>query len=137
MWMNQAALMSQMAVLPGDADNSSDVMPAGILDEDQQQLDLRPVNSWRLSLGEISAAEYLETHLINAAAPFVLNSELKELLCRSPAEDRCAASPRACPSPHLPSPISLVALSRSCARWLVCGRCLAVCCFVLVVSKLR
>ncbi len=57
--------------------------PAGEYDRDGQQLDLRPVHSWRLRLGEVGTREMLETQLVNAAAPFILNSRLKPLLLRS------------------------------------------------------
>jgi NAD(P)-dependent dehydrogenase (short-subunit alcohol dehydrogenase family) len=56
------------------------LFPAGSLDADQQQIDLRPVNSWRLTLAEVPAVELLEVHLVNAVAPFVLNARLKPLL---------------------------------------------------------
>lgn len=55
--LSSAAAMSQIAVLPEDADSYTDAMPRGRLDEDEQQIDLRATNSWKLELGEISAAE--------------------------------------------------------------------------------
>lgn len=57
--------------------------PAGTLDFDGQPLDKRPVNSWRLRLDEVSTVEMIETHLVGAVAPFILNSRLKPLLLRS------------------------------------------------------
>ena len=62
--------------------------PPGLHDRDGQQIDLRPVHSWRLRLGEIETLEMLETQLVNAAAPFVLNSRLKSLLMRSSFDRR-------------------------------------------------
>ncbi len=41
-------------------------------------------NSWRLMLDEVSSVELLETQLVNAVAPFVLNARLKHLLVRAP-----------------------------------------------------
>ena len=53
--------------------------PKGRLDQDLQQVDLRERNSWRLLLAEVSSVELLETQLVNAVAPFVLNARLKPL----------------------------------------------------------
>ena len=61
----------------------SSYFPPGLYDTDGQQLDLRPVHSWRLRLGEVSTLELLEVQLVNAVAPFILNSRLKPLLLRS------------------------------------------------------
>jgi NAD(P)-dependent dehydrogenase (short-subunit alcohol dehydrogenase family) len=62
--------------------------PPGVLDLDEQQVDLRPVNSWRLTLGEVPTVELLEVHLVNAVAPFVLNSKLKPLMLRHRTFDK-------------------------------------------------
>lgn len=69
------------ALPPGPYDR---YFPAGRLDADGQQVDLRPENSWSLRLHEVSTWEALEVHLVNAVAPFVLCRELKPLLLRSP-----------------------------------------------------
>ena len=60
----------------------------GCLDEDGQQVDFRKENSWTKPLGDISSTEYMECHMINATAPFIINSELKELMCRVPEADK-------------------------------------------------
>lgn len=57
--------------------------PANTFDSEGEQLDLRPINSWSLKLGEVSTVEMLEVQLVNAIAPFILNSKLKPLLLRS------------------------------------------------------
>jgi NAD(P)-dependent dehydrogenase (short-subunit alcohol dehydrogenase family) len=57
--------------------------PAGLLDLDGQQIDLRPATSWVLKLDEVSTLELLEVQLVNVVAPFLLVSQLKPLLCRS------------------------------------------------------
>lgn len=54
-----------------------------LLDSDGQQVDLRPQNSWSLKLGEINTIEMVEVQLVNAVAPFILNSRLKPLFLRS------------------------------------------------------
>jgi NAD(P)-dependent dehydrogenase (short-subunit alcohol dehydrogenase family) len=58
------------------------LFPAGLLDADLQQVDLRITNSWRLKLGEIEPAEMIEVQLVNAIAPFVLNNSLLRLMQR-------------------------------------------------------
>ena len=66
-------------MLPGDA-----LFPANRYDEDQQQIDLRDINSWRLRLHEVATPELLEVHLVNAIAPYILNARLKPLMVRTP-----------------------------------------------------
>ncbi len=83
-----SAELSQRMLLPGDADPPSRLFPAGALDQDLQQVDLRDRNSWRLTLSEVSSVELLETQLVNAVAPFVLNARLKPLLMRTPERDK-------------------------------------------------
>lgn len=77
--IHRAAELSQVPLAPGDAEAGADVFPAGRLDEDLQQVDLRSVNSWRLRLAEVPTVELLEVHLVNAVAPFILNGRLKPL----------------------------------------------------------
>jgi len=62
--------------------------PAGALDQDLQQIDLRERNSWRLLLADVSSVELLEVHLVNAIAPFVLNARLKALMARTPGREK-------------------------------------------------
>ena len=72
-------------VTPG---NEGDLFPTGYLDQDLQQVDLRPGNSWRLTLAQVSSVEMVETQLVNAVAPFVLNARLKPLMLRTPERDK-------------------------------------------------
>jgi NAD(P)-dependent dehydrogenase (short-subunit alcohol dehydrogenase family) len=65
-----------------------EIFPRGRYDADQQQVDLRGVNSWRLTLGEVSTVEMLEVQLVNAVAPFILNARLKPLLLRQRTFDK-------------------------------------------------
>src|SRR5262249_37556293 len=65
-----------------------DLFPAGQLDQDLRQIDLRGRNSWRLLLHEVPSVELLEVHLVNAIAPFVLNARLKPLMLRTPERDK-------------------------------------------------
>jgi NAD(P)-dependent dehydrogenase (short-subunit alcohol dehydrogenase family) len=62
--------------------------PADRFDAEGQPIDLRPTNSWRLKLDEVNTVELLEVQLVNAIAPFMLNSQLKSLMLRSPHNRR-------------------------------------------------
>jgi len=64
------------------------LFPLGQLDADRQQVDLRADNSWRLMLSEVSTVELLETQLVNAIAPFVLNARLKPLMMATPGHEK-------------------------------------------------
>jgi NAD(P)-dependent dehydrogenase (short-subunit alcohol dehydrogenase family) len=83
-----AAELSQVPLLAEDHDASVRLFPTGQLDADEQQLDFRKVNSWRLLLDEVSAVELLEVHLVNAVAPFVLNGQLNPLMMRTQERDK-------------------------------------------------
>ncbi|HEY3673146.1 MAG TPA: SDR family oxidoreductase [Acidimicrobiia bacterium] len=83
-----AATLSQRALLPGELSTSRELFPAGKLDQDLQQVDLRDRNSWRLMAAEVPTVELLETQLVNAVAPFVLNARLKPLMMRSSEHDK-------------------------------------------------
>ncbi|MFN2629487.1 MAG: SDR family NAD(P)-dependent oxidoreductase [Gaiellaceae bacterium] len=71
-----------------DLTGQGQLFPAGRLDQDLQQVDLRERNSWRLLLHEVSSVELLETQLVNAVAPFVLNARLRPLMLRGPDRDK-------------------------------------------------
>lgn len=74
---------AQLSQIPYAYDNELDareVFPAGKLDADLQQVDLRTTNSWRLTLGEIPTSEMLELQLVNSVAPFVLANKLLPLM---------------------------------------------------------
>ncbi len=81
--VTNAASMSQIPLLPEEQEAQRDLFPEGVLDQDLQQVDLRDRNSWRLLLHEVSSVELLETQLVNAIAPFVLNARLKPLMERT------------------------------------------------------
>jgi NAD(P)-dependent dehydrogenase (short-subunit alcohol dehydrogenase family) len=76
---------ARLSQIPYSYDNSlavDEVFPAGRLDADLQQVDLRQTNSWRLTLAEVSTPEMLEVQLVNSVAPFVLCSRLAPLMRR-------------------------------------------------------
>ena len=86
--LTHAAELSQTPLLPDELEAQDALFPEGRLDQDRQQVDLRDRNSWRLLLHEVSTVELLETQLVNAVAPFVLNARLKPLMERTPGEHK-------------------------------------------------
>jgi len=86
--LTHAAELSQAPLLPEDLADPAHLFPEGQLDQDLQQVDLRDRNSWRLLLAEVSSVELLETQLVNAIAPFILNARLKPLMLRTPERDK-------------------------------------------------
>jgi len=86
--LTPAAQLPRAQLLSGEAHPQDHLFPQGQLDQDLQQIDLRDRNSWRLTLAEVSSIEMLETQLVNAVAPFVLNARLKALMLRTPEHDK-------------------------------------------------
>src|SRR3546814_1053296 len=86
--LTHAAERSQVRLLPEEQRAQKDLFPQGRLDQDRQQVDLRGRNSWRLLLHEVSSVELLETQLVNAVAPFVLNGRLKPLMEQTPGRQK-------------------------------------------------
>ena len=83
-----APKLSQVPLLVEELVSQDEMFPAGVLDQDLQQVDLRGRNSWRLLLDEVSTVELLEVQLVNAIAPFILNARLKPLMTRTPERDK-------------------------------------------------
>ncbi|MEM7367797.1 MAG: SDR family NAD(P)-dependent oxidoreductase [Bacteroidota bacterium] len=75
-------------LLQGDIKTQSDMtsllFPSGKQDIYGQQLDLRADNSWVQTLDQVSLKEMLEVQLVNVTAPFLLCSQLRPLMKRSP-----------------------------------------------------
>jgi len=86
--LRDPATLSQLTLLEEDLDRSTSPFPAGQLDADLQQVDLREVNSWRLALGDVSTVECLEVQFVNVIAPFILNARLKQLMLRTDNRDK-------------------------------------------------
>lgn len=86
--LTHSAELSQVALLPEDHAGEHDLFPAGRLDQDLQQVDLRGRNSWRLLMAEVSSVELLEVQLVNAVAPFIINARLKPLMLRTANRDK-------------------------------------------------
>jgi NAD(P)-dependent dehydrogenase (short-subunit alcohol dehydrogenase family) len=81
------AALSQIPMLPED-ELDSDLFPIDKYDRDGNQIDLRSINSWLLKDDEVSIVELLEVHVVNAIAPFVINSRLKAMMNRQPHIDK-------------------------------------------------
>jgi NAD(P)-dependent dehydrogenase (short-subunit alcohol dehydrogenase family) len=84
--LHSSAALSQVPYAFEQQGDDDALFPRGRVDADLQQVDLRAVNSWRLTLSEVQTAEMLEVHLVNAVAPFILCSKLKPLMCRDRRE---------------------------------------------------
>ncbi len=78
--LRASAQLSQIPYAYDHALTVEKVFPAGKLDADLQQVDLRTVNSWRLRLGEVQTSEMLEIQLVNIIAPFILCNKLLPLM---------------------------------------------------------
>ncbi|GAB6195970.1 SDR family NAD(P)-dependent oxidoreductase [Lysobacter xanthus] len=86
--LTRAAELSQVPLLAEELLGQQHLFPQGRLDQDLQQVDLRGRNSWRLLMHEVPTVELLETQLVNAVAPFILNARLKSLMLRTPGRDK-------------------------------------------------
>ncbi len=86
--LTHAPALSQVPLLAEELLGQKHLFPEGRLDKDLQQVDLRGRNSWRLQMHEVPAVELLETQLVNAVAPFILNARLKALMLRTPNRDK-------------------------------------------------
>ncbi len=83
-----SAQLSQVPLLAEEFNAQTHLFPAGRLDEDLQQVDLRDRNSWRMLLADVPTIEMLEVQLVNATAPFLFNARLKPLMLRTPERDK-------------------------------------------------
>jgi NAD(P)-dependent dehydrogenase (short-subunit alcohol dehydrogenase family) len=86
--VRRSAHMSQVPFAFDEAARREDLFPAGALDADLQQVDLRAQNSWRLTLAEVPTPEMIEVQLVNAVAPFILCARLKPLMLRAGGRDK-------------------------------------------------
>ncbi|MEF9979033.1 MAG: SDR family oxidoreductase [Thermomonas sp.] len=86
--LTRSAELSQVPLLADELLGQKHLFPEGRLDQDLQQVDLRGRNSWRLLMHEVPSVELLETQLVNAIAPFIINARLKPLMLRTPERDK-------------------------------------------------
>ncbi len=83
-----SALLSQVPCAFDDDAEAAELFPAGRTDADLQQVDLRSMNSWRMTLANVPSPEMLEVQLVNSVAPFILCAKLKELMMRHPTGEK-------------------------------------------------
>lgn len=86
--LKNSAKLSQVRMVYDDKITGKDIFPEGKLDCDLQQVDLRTMNTWRMTLAEVPTPELLEVMLINSVAPFILASKLKPLMLRHVTGDK-------------------------------------------------
>jgi NAD(P)-dependent dehydrogenase (short-subunit alcohol dehydrogenase family)/predicted Zn-ribbon and HTH transcriptional regulator len=86
--LRESARLSQLKYSYSDTDLAQDVFPAGKIDADLQQVDLRDKNSWRLTLAEVPSVEMIELQLINSVAPFILCAQLKPLMTKDRTNEK-------------------------------------------------
>lgn len=56
------------------------IYPTGLVDEYGQQIDMRESNSWILKLNDVSPVELAEVFIVNVIAPFILSSQLLDIM---------------------------------------------------------
>ena len=86
--ISESAALSQIPLSYDETVNNAELFPVGRVDADLQQVDLRLMNSWRMTLADVPAPEMLEVQLVNSVAPFILCSKLKPLMMRVPSRDK-------------------------------------------------
>jgi NAD(P)-dependent dehydrogenase (short-subunit alcohol dehydrogenase family) len=86
--IRRSARLSQVPLALDEGARRPCLFPQGARDADLQQVDLRAVNSWRLTLAEVETPEMIEVQLVNAVAPFILCARLKALMLRAPGRDK-------------------------------------------------
>ncbi|OQS01405.1 hypothetical protein ACHHYP_01077 [Achlya hypogyna] len=83
----KSAEMSQLKVHSEDhmeAGTVKALLPTAQLDTNQQQVDLRSTNSWKLKIDQVESPELAEVFAINTLAPFILNKRAILLFAVSP-----------------------------------------------------
>jgi NAD(P)-dependent dehydrogenase (short-subunit alcohol dehydrogenase family) len=86
--LKNSAALSQIRMVYDDKIVGKDIFPSGKYDQDLQQVDLRTMNTWRMTLAEVPTPELLEVMLINAVAPFILAAKLKPLMLKTKTGDQ-------------------------------------------------
>lgn len=79
---------SQLVLIPESKDDAPKKFPKGVLDINQQQVDLSQTNSWIMSADDVQFPEFMEAQVINAWAPYLLAVNLKEMIMKSPNDKR-------------------------------------------------
>lgn len=77
-----SALLSQVPLSHEDCSLDPSLLPRGMVDVNNQQIDLRRHNSWTMLAEEVGTIELAEVMAINTMAPFILCARLKSLMMR-------------------------------------------------------
>ena len=77
------AALSQIPCAFDEPLDAADVFPAGALDADLQQVDLRAMNTWRMTLADVPTPELLEVHAGQRRRAVHPRSKLKPLMMRA------------------------------------------------------
>ncbi len=85
--VTESAALSQIPYRTEEP-SAPELFPERRLDADRQQVDLRKMNSWRMTLADVPTAELLEVQLVNSIAPFILCSKLKPLMLRERTDSK-------------------------------------------------
>eukprot|EP00771_Trimastix_marina_P003389 gnl/Trimastix_PCT/464.p1 GENE.gnl/Trimastix_PCT/464~~gnl/Trimastix_PCT/464.p1 ORF type:complete len:796 (+),score=266.56 gnl/Trimastix_PCT/464:30-2390(+) len=83
---SNAAILSQVLLVPEDQLEDEAIFPSGKRDIDDQQIDMRSTNSWVKKIGEVTTVEVVEAHLVNTLAPYILCSDLQRVMQLRPDE---------------------------------------------------
>ncbi|OQS00705.1 hypothetical protein THRCLA_05887 [Thraustotheca clavata] len=81
---SKSAEMSQLKVHSEDHVTQEKLFPTTQYDMNQQQVDLRSTNSWKLKIDQVESPELAEVFAINTLAPFILNKRAITLFGLSP-----------------------------------------------------
>ncbi|KAI8899697.1 hypothetical protein BC833DRAFT_584856 [Globomyces pollinis-pini] len=85
---NLSSKLSQVPLTMEDIETQNTrLFPLNVYDRDDQQVDLRKENSWTQEIGNISIVEMFECQVINVIAPWILISELKEMMVATKSLD--------------------------------------------------
>jgi len=90
--LTSSAALSQLALVSEDATLDAALLPAGLVDVNAQQLDLRRHNSWTMVAEEVETPELAEVMAINAMAPFILCARLKGIMSSQGSNSAAAAA---------------------------------------------
>eukprot|EP01080_Neovahlkampfia_damariscottae_P001419 gene1419-12039_t len=83
-----SVVLSQIPVTDEDFNFDPKMFPNGALDVNGQQIDLRDNNTWNYELKDVSLTEFMEVQTINSTAPFILNSQLRDLMAKDKTVDK-------------------------------------------------
>ena len=81
--LSESVLESLVPLTSSDYNSNMNDFPLGVVDKDNQQVDLSAKTSWNKTIEDIDFIEFAETQVVNAWAPWQLNSKLKDLMLKS------------------------------------------------------